>query len=108
MVELCSLDACNCLVRKVTFETAIRFECLCLFVTRKTLIDIQQLTKHNRQFHMANTDLHGMRKQFSFLRVLVSQQVTWVVKQFDARRYLKKFMHKKKKTFTACLTSFTS
>jgi len=52
---------------------------------------------------MANTDLHGMRKQFSFLRVLVSQQVTWVVKQFDARRYLKKFMHKRKKNFYGVL-----
>jgi len=82
---------------KLCFETAIRFECLCLFVIRKTLIDIQQLTMHNRQFQMASADLHGMRKQFSFLRVLVSQQVTWVVKEFDARKYLKRFMQKKKK-----------
>jgi len=66
-----------------------------LFVTRKTLIDTQQLTVHNRQFQMASTDLHGMRKQFSFLRVLDSQQVTWVVKESDARKYLKRSVFKK-------------
>jgi hypothetical protein len=66
-----------------------------LFVIRKTLIDTQQLTMHNRQFQMASTDLHGMRKQFSFLRVLDSQQVTWVVKECDARKYLKRSILKK-------------
>jgi hypothetical protein len=66
-----------------------------LFVIRKTLIDTQQLTMHNRQFQKASTDLHGMRKQFSFLRVLDTQQVTWVVKEFDARKYLKRSVFKK-------------
>jgi hypothetical protein len=47
---------------------------------------------------MASTDPHGMRKQFSFLRVLVLQQVTWVVKEFDARKYLKRFVGRKKNT----------